>query len=145
GVEAARNCYCGNALVNNAASASSDDCSVTCTGNPQEICGAAWRINIYSLALTTESLAGYSNLGCWSDDTIRILPGSRTAGSDINVEYCRNFCSQNSYTIFGVEAIANCYCGNTLVNTPVSASSDNCSVTCAGNPQEICGAGWRIN
>ena len=38
----------------------------------------------------------------------------------------------------------NCYCGNTFV-TPANASSDDCSYTCAGNPQEICGANWRIN
>ena len=53
-------------------------------------------------------------------------------------------CSQNSYTIFGVEG-ANCYCGNTLVNQPTSASPDDCSINCAGNPQEICGGNWRIN
>ncbi|KAH8787775.1 hypothetical protein BGZ57DRAFT_967889 [Hyaloscypha finlandica] len=94
---------------------------------------------------TTASLIKYNNLGCWSDTTTRILPGSSTAGSDINVEYCQNFCSQNSYTIFGVEAIANCYCGNTLANKLASASSDDYSVTCTGNPKEICGATWRIN
>ncbi|PMD17118.1 WSC-domain-containing protein, partial [Hyaloscypha hepaticicola] len=145
GVEAADNCYCGKALANEPASASSDDCIDACTLNPQEICGACWRINIYSLAPTTASPTGYSNLACWSDTTLRILPGSSTAGTDMDIIFCQDFCSQNSYTIFGVGATANCYCGNTLANKPASASPNDCSITCAGNPQEICGANWRIN
>ena len=90
GVEAADHCYCGNALANGLASASSDDCTEACTANPQEICGAGWRINIYSLAPTTASPTGYSNLGCWSDTTLRMLPGSSADGTDIDITFCQD-------------------------------------------------------
>lgn len=63
----------------------------------------------------------------------------------IITKYNWTSCSQNSYAIFGVEATANCYCGNTLVNGLASAPSDDCKIACVGNPQEICGANWRIN
>jgi hypothetical protein len=49
--------------------------------------------------------------------------------------------------MFGVEAANYCYCGNNL-NLPHGSAivpADECSVACAGNAQEICGANWRIN
>jgi len=39
---------------------------------------------------TTASLAGYSNLGCWSDTTTRILTGSTTDGTNMEIELCRS-------------------------------------------------------
>jgi len=44
----------------------------------------------YSPSPTTASLISYNNLGCWSDTSARILSGSSTAGSDIDVESCQS-------------------------------------------------------
>jgi hypothetical protein len=44
----------------------------------------------YSPSPTTASLIKYNNLGCWSDATTRILSGSSTAGTDIDIEYCQD-------------------------------------------------------
>ncbi|KAH8899159.1 WSC-domain-containing protein [Thozetella sp. PMI_491] len=148
GVEAANNCYCGNNPANSPASAETGDCSFACRGNTAEICGGIWRINIYSQtsqAATTASLDGYSNLGCWSDASKRILTGPSTSGEDVNIQRCQTFCSQQSNTIFGVEAANNCYCGNNPANSPASADAGDCSIACRGNTEEICGGIWRIN
>lgn len=44
----------------------------------------------YSPSPTTAYLISYNNLGCWSDHTARILSGSSTVGSDIDVECCQS-------------------------------------------------------
>ena len=46
--------------------------------------------NGYSPSPTTASIISYNNLGCWSDASTRILSGSSTGGSDIDVEYCQS-------------------------------------------------------
>jgi len=55
GVEAAQWCLCGNTLANNLASAAPGDCSIPCGGNTQLLCGANWRINIYSSTVQVDS------------------------------------------------------------------------------------------
>ncbi|KAK6075662.1 WSC domain-containing protein [Seiridium cupressi] len=48
GVEYGQECYCNNdGLVNGAVKANETDCSMTCSGNGTEWCGAASRINVY--------------------------------------------------------------------------------------------------
>ena len=52
---------------------------------------------------TTASLNSYSNLGCWSDTTARILSGCSTVGSDVDVEYCQTLWVTHS----SMRAVAN--------------------------------------
>ena len=47
GVEFAKQCFCGNDRPN--ILAPETDCSMPCTGNKSETCGAGHRINVYQL------------------------------------------------------------------------------------------------
>lgn len=49
GMEYYTQCFCGNAMINQAALATSDtECNTACGGNPAEMCGGGDRMSIYS-------------------------------------------------------------------------------------------------
>lgn len=48
GVEYARECYCGNSFAAGSTQAPATDCSMACTGNKFEYCGAGNRLSVYS-------------------------------------------------------------------------------------------------
>jgi WSC domain len=48
GIESGDTCYCANKIASYALSAGESECSVTCPGNSAILCGASWRLNIYS-------------------------------------------------------------------------------------------------
>ena len=45
----------------------------------------------------------------------------------------------------GQTLIIQCYCGNTLAGTSAIKPDTDCSMTCAGNATEFCGAGSRLS
>ncbi|KAF2737108.1 WSC-domain-containing protein [Polyplosphaeria fusca] len=51
GVEYAGECYCGNSILNGAASAT-DGCNQPCKGNSSEFCGGSNRLNLYQSTVT---------------------------------------------------------------------------------------------
>ena len=55
GMEYYTQCYCGNAMINQAAEATSDsDCNTACGGNSAEMCGGGDRMSIYSNQTTLD-------------------------------------------------------------------------------------------
>ena len=46
GVEAGKECFCGNQLHSSHIRPSSE-CNSRCSGNSNEFCGGSWRINVY--------------------------------------------------------------------------------------------------
>lgn len=107
-------------------------------------------------------VGGYHYAGCYSDNAVaRVLTGKSTAGSTVNLEACAAFCISCGYNIFGVEyaekvgtgpilfdlelIVLQCYCGNTLASTSVNEADTDCSMNCAANSAEFCGAGSRLS
>ncbi|KAL2134895.1 hypothetical protein VTI74DRAFT_10530 [Chaetomium olivicolor] len=170
GLEYAGECYCGNAIANGGAPATSG-CSMTCNGNSSEFCGGPNRLNVYnfggqynptatSSATPGPSSAGgnpqpagpsqpqtvgnYDWYGCRTEATnMRALSAATFASDDMTLEACQAYCS--AYTYFGVEYARECYCGNSFNTGSVSAPDADCSMTCAGNPNNYCGAGNRLS
>ncbi|KZF19452.1 WSC-domain-containing protein [Xylona heveae TC161] len=63
GIEYGRECWCGNSLNTGALKAASSDCSMTCSGNSTEICGAGNRLSLYQAkpaALSSNFASGSS-------------------------------------------------------------------------------------
>lgn len=148
GVEYGYECYCGNTRDASSVPAVTTDCSFTCPGNAQEKCGAGNRLNLYKnlqyAAAGTPAIAGYTYQACYSDSTgSRTLGDSSTASDTMTVEACATFCNGAAY--FGVEYGRECYCGSTLRASGTQQPATDCSMTCAGNGQEYCGAGNRLN
>lgn len=61
----------------------------------------------------------------------------------MTLEACKAFCA--NYQYFGVEYARECYCGNTFNTGSVAAPASECSMTCAGDASEFCGAGNRLS
>ncbi|KAK1989374.1 WSC domain-containing protein [Colletotrichum cereale] len=161
GTEYGRECYCGNSLVASTTSAPLGDCSMQCSGDSTQYCGAGNRIELYSTTATrtTSSTAAptatlahinvigkYSLVGCQTEaDGGRALQAAQTASDDMTLDKCAAFCSD--YTFFGTEYGRECdtgYCANELQSTSKTAPLTECNMKCAGNPYQYCGDGNRL-
>ncbi|KAK4162775.1 putative fungistatic metabolite [Cladorrhinum sp. PSN259] len=158
GVEYGRECYCGNAVHSSSSEAPVTDCNMVCAGDASEYCGAGNRLNVYSTTATRSTSATptptgtlgrkatvgpFEYVGCQTEATVgRALSGNSYASGDMTLESCAAFCS--GFTYFGTEYSAECYCGNSLNAGSVPATQPDCSMLCAGNPLEYCGAGNRL-
>ncbi|KAK1993041.1 WSC domain-containing protein [Colletotrichum falcatum] len=161
GTEYGRECYCGNSLDPSTTSAPLSDCSMQCSGDSTQYCGAGSRIELYSTTATrsTSSTAAptatlahinaigkYSLVGCQTEaDGARALQAAQTASDDMTLDKCAAFCSD--YVFFGTEYGRECdagYCGNELQSTSKTAPLTECNMKCAGNPYQYCGDGSRL-
>ncbi|KAK0638658.1 hypothetical protein B0T16DRAFT_228203 [Cercophora newfieldiana] len=160
GTEYGRECYCANNLHSTSQRAPPEDCNMLCSGDPTEYCGAGNRIELYSTTATRSTTATptptptgtlsrkptvgpYALVGCQTEATTgRALTGAMYADGSMTLESCATFCS--SFTYFGVEYSRECFCGNSLSAGSVPAPQSDCSMTCAGDRFEYCGAGNRL-
>lgn len=143
GVEYGDECYCSN-TNQGAPTAPDSDCSSPCAGNSAETCGAGNRIEVYvNNAYVPIKPATLSTpyLGCFVDQGTRALPDSLLAADNMTAQLCAAHCANYSY--FGVEFGRECWCGNSPPQTP--APDSDCSMPCAGDNNQLCGAGNRIN
>jgi hypothetical protein len=164
GAEYAGECYCGDSLAASSASAPLSDCSMVCTGNPLEYCGAGNRLELYinnstgtttttatpppagptQPATVTASGTTWKWMNCYTEATTgRALSSTSYAADTVTLESCATFCS--AYAYFGTEYARECYCGNSFAAGSVVAAATDCSFKCAGNATEYCGAGSRLS
>jgi WSC domain len=152
GTEYASQCFCGDYLDSTSTNASLADCNMVCTGNPYEYCGAGNRLELYvfpTLAVPPPPsqpahVGGWNFSSCRTEASgVRALSSSSIAADTMTLESCAAFCS--GYTYFGAEYGRECYCGNTFNQGSTVAPSTDCSMLCAGNSSEYCGAGNRLS
>ncbi|KAI9051067.1 hypothetical protein LZ554_005175 [Drepanopeziza brunnea f. sp. 'monogermtubi'] len=86
----------------------------------------------------------YNYFGCYTEGTgVRAL-GSATFPSDTNtIESCVAACSPYKYA--GAEYGRECWCSDSLGVGSVLAPDSDCSMRCAGDQYEYCGAGNRLS
>ncbi|RDW69904.1 hypothetical protein BP5796_08301 [Coleophoma crateriformis] len=81
GVEYSQECYCGNSITSGDTNTTASDCSMTCTGNSLELCGAGNRLTLYarngtagvassSTSTVTSSPAGVSTTSAISSTSV---------------------------------------------------------------------------
>ncbi|KFX87861.1 hypothetical protein O988_09253, partial [Pseudogymnoascus sp. VKM F-3808] len=159
GVEYSAECYCGNTLT--AAIADEADCTMTCSGNEDELCGGPNRLNVFastatpattSAAPTSSAVAvpGWTAGGCYTDNvnTRSLTQGMAVAGNAaMTVELCLSACAAAGYKIAGLEYASQCYCGNEFANggAPAPDGDAQCNMPCDGNTAELCGGPDRLN
>lgn len=90
----------------------------------------------------------YKYVGCFEDDANRALrdaqllsvPGGMT--SNVCIDYCRT----QGFSIAGMEYAAQCFCGNTLLNSHTIDESQ-CNMICTGDPTNatMCGGPWALS
>jgi hypothetical protein len=124
------------------------ECTMPCAGDPKTMCGAGWRLSVYtavSTSVTVKSVGNWNSIGCWTDavSTRALSAAAPSLGANNTVEACASACAGHNF--FGVEYGTECYCGSAVAKTSTLAAATDCSMTCSGNPSEFCGAGNRIN
>ncbi|CAL3964329.1 unnamed protein product [Diplocarpon coronariae] len=80
----------------------------------------------------------YSYVGCYTESTKgRALSQKSLAADSMTVEVCASTCA--GYAWFGIEYHRECYCGNVPNDGSALTREASCSMTCKGNPLQICG------
>ncbi|XP_008583402.1 PREDICTED: WSC domain-containing protein 1 [Galeopterus variegatus] len=84
-------------------------------------------------------------IGCFSDNSQeRILKGAVFYDlRKMTVSHCQDACAERSYIYAGLEAGAECYCGNRL--PAVSVGLEECNHECKGEKGSVCGAVGRLS
>ncbi|KAI2467216.1 putative glyoxal oxidase [Annulohypoxylon bovei var. microspora] len=91
-------------------------------------------------------VGNYNWYGCQTEATnVRALSLFTYADDAMTLDSCEAFCSGQATTYFGVEYARECYCGNGFGTGSVSAPASDCSMLCAGDQSEYCGAGNRLS
>ncbi|KAJ3133555.1 hypothetical protein HK101_004444, partial [Irineochytrium annulatum] len=160
GTEYGIECYCGNDIRNGGAAAPAGTCSFACPGNAAEKCGSGGHLSVYGNTTTplvwpvpatkkTNLPGDFQWVGCYQDNVdsgagpVRTLPW-QFISPNMTVELCLNHCYNFGYSFAGVEYGNECYCGDSI-NGPIAVKGEaECTVPCAANPGELCGAGGRI-
>ncbi|KDR73047.1 hypothetical protein GALMADRAFT_142740 [Galerina marginata CBS 339.88] len=99
--------------------------------------------------LTLPTLPGtWRFQGCVNDNVNgvgRTLQAANTNGPGTTIESCISFCDSQSFFFAGVEFADECYCGNVVAPGGTNATLTDCNMACAGNANEPCGAGNRLD
>ncbi|RIB14518.1 WSC domain-containing protein, partial [Gigaspora rosea] len=154
-------CQCGSAsdFVASYIKVGDSNCNITCAGNSSYICGGAESYTIYGTKggvpghpqptiSATDKLSIIKNLNndnryqqCIKDSHYcgqRILNGTSKELAGMTVDKCIDFCRQNNFAYAGLEIGTQCFCANNYDHIN-QISSDQCSTSCVGNNQQICG------
>lgn len=149
-------CWCGNTVP--IRKVNETECNYQCSGDQTETCGGngyfhdASYLSLFtnggpstggSAPAVVPSTGPYNYSGCYTEGNgVRALGDQATATPDMTVQSCATYCS--GYTYFGLEYSNECYCGNSFGTGSVKTIEDDCSMNCAGNSSQICGAGGRL-
>ncbi|GAM82547.1 hypothetical protein ANO11243_005290 [Dothideomycetidae sp. 11243] len=167
GVEYATQCYCDLAVNPTAEFYAginlTSGCTMTCPGNRAELCGGPNHVNVFNntdpqfvptnntansvIQLLTPLKAFASNyIGCASEGQGgRALNGTSTYSTSMTIETCAAACA--AYQYYGLEYSNQCFCGNalasgsTILDTKKNVLTSHCTMRCAGDFGEVCGAG----
>ncbi|ODN97968.1 hypothetical protein I350_07605 [Cryptococcus amylolentus CBS 6273] len=145
GIEYGRECYCGDYLANGASLDLTATCNTACAGDDMSICGGSNALSLYvnpSLALNLTVVLDYHLQGCVQEVTGRLLANSSYTSSNMTVDACVGFCSDQGLSIAGVEYGEECYCSSALTSSPLL--STQCNMACAGDDSENCGGADAI-
>ncbi|KAE8454316.1 hypothetical protein EG329_005241 [Mollisiaceae sp. DMI_Dod_QoI] len=144
------------------------DCNYPCSGDINQICGGngvgsdaggsfislfadstRFDGNVTSVVpsgpFVNPGVDNYTSLGCYKEATQGRALSVQYNLNTPTVKNCVDQCATNGYTYAGLEYGGECWCGNTLASTSVSASASSCSMACNGNGTEFCGAGGYLN
>ncbi|KAI1498524.1 WSC domain-containing protein [Biscogniauxia marginata] len=151
GAEYGSECYCGNVPDASSNETSLSDCSMTCTGDQLEYCGAANRLVLYYSNTTNGpsqpvTVGNYTWFGCQTETAesgLRALAAKSYTAANMTLDACASFCDGSAY--FGAEYGSECYCGDDLTQGSNNVTATDCNMACGGNKKQLCGAGNRLS
>src|SRR5204863_711038 len=113
------------------------------------MCGGSRRLSLYHNDAWTapqqpNSIGDYTLYGCVTDSpSHRTLTGASLSNPAMTLEMCATFCS--AYKYFGAEWSVECWCGNSFTAGAAQVDIGQCSMTCGGNSDQLCGNGDRLS
>jgi len=153
GVEFGQECYCGNAILNDADLLPRSSCNVACTGNNKTVCGGAGAINLYLNLLKPFITAGppfllkhykqWTFLECTADNgPQRQLPTLMDSipHEQMSVTRCLDACAAGGFSVGALQFAQECWCGNVALPFP-EVDVSNCNQPCTDEANEFCGGG----
>ncbi|WWC88965.1 uncharacterized protein L201_003880 [Kwoniella dendrophila CBS 6074] len=146
GLEYARECYCGNSLVNGASlDQTSGQCSMTCQGDAAHTCGGSNAIQLYFRDPSLPAGWGLASSCIAEGSSGRALASASWSDNSMTNAKCMNYCSGQGFQFAGTEYGRECYCGDSLVNgASLSRTSTSCTKSCGGDSSTICGGGSSL-
>lgn len=148
GTEYASECYCANALSNNA-TLGSNKCNMPCSSDSSQICGGPDALSVYqhnSTAAKATPMEGWKYLGCASEGTGgRALTEGFRWSEKMTPEMCQGVCRELGMRLAGVEYTWECYCGGELRNGAEIGEEAGCGMGCAGDKGQVCGGAGRLS
>lgn len=91
-----------------------------------------------------KSVGLYNYMGCYTEGNgVRALAAASYPNDTNTIEVCVAACSPYMYA--GAEYGRECWCADSFGTGSVIAPDSDCSMTCAGDQVEYCGAGNRLS
>ncbi|KAJ5113488.1 hypothetical protein N7456_002022 [Penicillium angulare] len=112
---------------------------------PEPTTGPSLEHSLYLRDVSTQSISGYSYLGCYSNQ-YSPLNGTHTHFERLEPDFCCNLC-RNVNTKFewcGVGAGRYCFCDSTTQTEPSSLPASSCNAHCYGAGSYACGGTGAI-
>ncbi|KAH9026086.1 WSC domain-containing protein, partial [Lactarius pseudohatsudake] len=110
GLENGEDCYCGNYLAESAKIGLPPECSVKCSGNSSEICGAGHHLSLYwsgadPAPIISSYIGEWQFLACYSDSTKKTLSRTSVTGGEdrMTVASCGDACMRSGYAYASME------------------------------------------
>jgi hypothetical protein len=150
GVEFGKECFCGYAIDSSSIKSPEADCSMTCTGNGDEVCGAGGRINVFTNGDSAPAILAaegdFQSQGCYSDSaSARTLTTRVSLPGLVRVSDCTNACAAQGFQYAGLEFGQECYCGASIQNGGQPIADKSCNMACTADKTQYCGGRGAIN
>jgi hypothetical protein len=121
GTQYGAQCFCANALYGGAALTDESQCSMSCSGNSFEKCGAGNRMSVFSTGNLTayapptaaNSSGNWTYVGCWTDNLSGklALKWQIPESTNNSAEVCLAHCHEFGYMTGGLQYGKECSCG----------------------------------
>ncbi|KAF2711719.1 WSC-domain-containing protein [Pleomassaria siparia CBS 279.74] len=161
GLEYSSECYCGPHPSVNSKKTNESDCNSPCTGDTKSICGAGYRLSLYTsldpAKISTDpsppalTLGNYTYANCMVDEpSTRLLP-TVFVSADMTNELCIAAAEVGGFKYAGTEYANECWMGNVLSVSGIVIQESNgqvdesqCGMMCAGAKKQPCGGPNRM-
>ncbi|XP_045216166.1 uncharacterized protein LOC123566282 isoform X2 [Mercenaria mercenaria] len=97
------------------------------------------------LVVYASTTYAYRYVGCYEDNSERILGRNFSSDDCMTVEKCVQTCSYEGANFGGVQYAHQCFCGARLKRGYKKLADSACSTNCAGDSSQKCGGGWKIS
>eukprot|EP00198_Chlamydomonas_reinhardtii_P014006 XP_001703343.1 predicted protein [Chlamydomonas reinhardtii] len=157
GVQFSWFCFGGNDMSLATSLGPSEECTMPCGGNSNQICGGPYASNVYRLDVLspppspnppspplppTPPPGGQTGLyyGCFHDSDKRTMPVVLAWDKkDLTLEDCAALARAAGLRLYGVQFSWFCFGGNDLSLATSLGHSEECTRPCGGNSSQVCG------